>query len=93
MTLSAGFLFFGIGLVLGAIYLFLLRLTIRFLDKVKRPMRLLLLTTVARFILVGCVFYIILQNAPWYALLITGFGFWIQRTLILYLERKKGFKK
>ncbi|MHA1550004.1 MAG: N-ATPase subunit AtpR [Alphaproteobacteria bacterium] len=93
MTLTAGFLFFGIGLVLGAIYFYLLRLTIQFLSKVKRPMRLLLWTTLARFILIGCIFYFILQNATWYALLLTGFGFWVQRTLILYFERKKGFKK
>ncbi len=82
-------IFFAVGLMLGAGYMFSLSWTVQRLDKVEKPKRFLMLTALARFIVAGCVFYYVLQKGVWYAVFATLLGFIVTRTVFVWTRKTK----
>ncbi|MBN2675970.1 MAG: hypothetical protein JXR30_01820 [Alphaproteobacteria bacterium] len=93
MTILEGIFYFCLGGLIGSVYFYLLHLTLQYLPKVKKPLRLLFLSAIGRFVGVGIIFFLLLQYTLWFALLIVLAGFLVVRTIILKLEKRKGLKK
>ncbi len=81
--------FLLVGIAVGIAYMESLALTVKFLNKFKKPMKFLVLTAFARFGIVGIVFYKIIQIGIWYGIFMTLAGFLIVRTVYLKYELRK----
>ena len=81
--------FLLVGIALGIVYMESLALTVKFLNKFKKPMKFLAITAIARFGIAGIVFYKIIQTGIWYSIFMTLAGFLIIRTIYLKYELKK----
>lgn len=80
--------FFLVGIALGMVYMEGLFWTVQYLNRFKKPMRFLAITTLIRFGIAGVVFYQLIQTGIWYSVFCALGGFIAIRTAWLWQERK-----